>query len=140
MRHVVMFYFASLLAMASPVVMSAEGPEQAAESAALSWLALVDAGNYAQSWIAASTLFRQKVPQSQWQAAAAASARGPLGALKSRQLLSATLAHTLPGAPDGVYVVVQFTTSFEHKTTAVETITPMKDQDGAWRVSGYFIN
>ncbi|MGB6002321.1 MAG: DUF4019 domain-containing protein, partial [Thermoanaerobaculia bacterium] len=26
-----------------------------------------------------------------------------------------------------------------NKTTAIETVTPMKDEDGKWRVSGYFI-
>jgi ribosomal protein S17E len=35
--------------------------------------------------------------------------------------------------------VVQFTTEFEHKKGAVETVTPMADSDGTWRVSGYFI-
>jgi Protein of unknown function (DUF4019) len=127
-----------LLTLASPVVVGADGTEPAAESAALTWLSLVDAGNYAQSWSAAATFFRQQVSQSQWQAAAAG-ARGPLGALKSRQLLSAMPTHSLPGAPDGDYVVVRFASSFEHKTTAVETITPMKDADGAWHVAGYFI-
>ena len=45
----------------------------------------------------------------------------------------------LPGAPDGEYVVFQFDTQFERKRAAVETVTPMCDPDGSWRVSGYFI-
>jgi len=65
--------------------------------------------------------------------------RDPLGAMVSRKLKSATYAKTLPGAPDGEYVVIQYETSFEHKQSAVETITPMLDKDGKWRVSGYFI-
>jgi len=28
---------------------------------------------------------------------------------------------------------------FANKKAAVETVTPMKDTDGQWRVSGYFI-
>jgi len=28
---------------------------------------------------------------------------------------------------------------FEKKKAAVETVTPMMDRDGTWRVSGYFI-
>ena len=52
---------------------------------------------------------------------------------------SATFAKTLPGAPDGQYVVIQFNTSFKKKKSAVETITPMLDKDKKWRVSGYFI-
>jgi hypothetical protein len=128
----------TLLASGAPATTSAEIPEAAAESAALAWLSLVDAGNYAQSWSAASTLFRQKVPESQWQSAAAG-ARAPLGSLKSRKVQSATLKNSLPGAPDGEYVVVQFASSFEHKASAIETVTPMKDVDGKWHVSGYYI-
>jgi hypothetical protein len=47
--------------------------------------------------------------------------------------------HELPGAPDGDYAVIQFSTEFAHKRTARETVTPMRDADGEWRVSGYFI-
>jgi Protein of unknown function (DUF4019) len=60
-----------------------------AESAARAWLGLVDAGNYAKSWSSASSLFRRKVSASQWESAAA-SARAPFGAFKSRTLQSAT--------------------------------------------------
>ena len=45
----------------------------------------------------------------------------------------------MPGAPDGEYVVIQFETSFENKKHAIETVTPMMDKDGTWRVSGYYI-
>ena len=128
----------TLLAFAAPVTTSAETPEAAAESAALAWLTLVDAGNYAQSWNDASVLFRQSVTESQWQSAVAA-ARAPLGALKSRKVQSVTLKNSLPGAPDGEYAVIQFASSFEHKASAIETVTPMKDPDGKWHVSGYYI-
>ncbi|MGB3565135.1 MAG: DUF4019 domain-containing protein, partial [Thermoanaerobaculia bacterium] len=63
----------------------------------------------------------------------------PLGKVLSRKVKSKQYATSLPGAPDGEYVVIQFETSFENKTTAIETVTPMKDEDGKWRVSGYFI-
>ena len=59
--------------------------------------------------------------------------------MKSRTLKSATFARTLPGAPDGEYVVIQYETAFENKAAAVETITPMLDKDGSWRISGYYI-
>jgi uncharacterized protein DUF4019 len=113
-------------------------PEASAEAAALAWLALLDAGNYGESWSKASSLFRQKIPESQWQSAASGT-RAPLGPLKSRTLRSATMKSTLPGAPDGQYVVLEFESSFEHKASAVETVTPVKDADGQWHVSGYYI-
>ena len=67
------------------------------------------------------------------------SARAPLGRVLSRHLAQAKPATELPGAPDGEYVVFQFDTAFERKRAAVETVTPMRDADGHWRVSGYFV-
>jgi hypothetical protein len=114
------------------------GAEKAAEQAAQSWLVLVDSGNYTESWNRAAPLFKQQVTAAQWESAVR-SARGPLGKLQSRRLKSAQYERTLPGAPDGEYVVVQFDTAFENKKAAIETVTPMKDKDGQWRVAGYFI-
>ena len=112
--------------------------DPAAERAAIDWLALADSGDASASWQAAATLFRRAVPEEQWQRSLAA-AREPLGAVISRELAGARYATELPGAPDGEYVVCQFNTVFEHKRTAIETVTPMRDSDGEWRVSGYFI-
>ena len=67
------------------------------------------------------------------------SVRKPLGELVSRKLKSATFAKSLPGAPDGEYVVLQFDASFENKKEAIETVTPVREKDGKWKVSGYFI-
>jgi len=35
--------------------------------------------------------------------------------------------------------VIQFETSFEKKMSSLETIKPMKEKDGSWRVSGYYL-
>ena len=127
--------WAGIVPAAAP---SATSEVASAEAAARAWLGLVDAGNYAKSWSSASSVFRQKVPESQWESAAA-SARAPFGAFRSRTLQSATPRSALPGAPDGQYVVIQFASSFEHKASAIETVTPMVDTDGSWHVSGYYI-
>jgi hypothetical protein len=99
---------------------------------------LVDSGKYADSWQESSQLFKAHVTREQWQSMLHAT-RDPLGKMLSRKLKSATYTKTLPGAPDGEYVVIQYESSFEHKQSAVETVTPMLDTDGKWRVSGYFI-
>jgi hypothetical protein len=112
--------------------------EKAAQAAAEAWLSLVDAGNAAQSWTEAAAYFKKAVDQAAWEKADNA-ARGPLGKVISRTLKSAKYATSLPGAPDAEYVVIKFDTSFEKKQTAIETVTPMKEPDGRWRVSGYFI-
>jgi len=113
-------------------------PEQLAQQSSDAWLALVDTGKYADSWQEAASMFKAAVAKDQWQSMVK-SVRDPLGKVMSRKLKSATYTKTLPGAPDGEYVVIQYDTSFEHKASAVETITPMLDKDGKWRVSGYFI-
>jgi hypothetical protein len=112
--------------------------EERAAKAALQWLALVDAGKYSESWEEAAQLFKGAVTREQW-GASITTVRKPLGKLVSRTLKSKVYATSLPGAPDGEYVVIQYTTSFENKKSAVETITPMLDKDGKWRVSGYYI-
>jgi hypothetical protein len=110
----------------------------AAKSSTLSWLSLTDAGQYEKSWNAAASLFQAAISSTDW-ARSLTAARTPLGQLRSRDTLSATFSRTLPGAPDGEYVVFQFSTSFENKVSAVETVTAMKDADETWRVAGYYI-
>jgi hypothetical protein len=117
---------------------SSQKPVDQAETSAQSWLALTDAGKYAESWQEASAMFKASVSQAKW-VEMVTPVRNPLGKVLSRKLKSATYTKTLPGAPDGEYVVIQYDTSFENKKEAVETITPMLDKDGKWRVSGYYI-
>ncbi len=112
--------------------------EDADQKAAEAWLGLVDSGNYAKSWDTAAEYFKRAVTKEQWSMSLNA-VRIPLGRMVSRTVSSRTYQTSLPGAPDGEYVVIQYKTSFENKKNAVETVTPMKDKDGQWRVSGYFI-
>jgi len=127
-----------VIAAASCAKKADKDPTSEALSAAESWLAIVDRGDYETSWDQSAELFRNAVTRDGW-GQSLVMARQPLGALVSRTMKSADFATTLPGAPDGEYVVIQFTTSFANKESAVETVTPMKDPDGTWRVSGYFI-
>lgn len=112
--------------------------EKAAVTAAEKWVALVDEGKYAESWKEAAEYFKNAVKQEQWEQSLQA-VRKPLGKLVSREVKSKSYKTSLPGAPDGEYVVIQFETSFENKKSAIETVTPMMDRDGTWRVSGYYI-
>lgn len=111
--------------------------EQATKAAA-TWLKLVDAGNYAASYQQAASLFKDQVSEAKWSEKVGA-ARKPLGPMVSRGIKIAQYATTLPGAPDGQYVVIVYDTSFAHKKVAVETVTMMLDTDGKWYAAGYFI-
>jgi Protein of unknown function (DUF4019) len=124
---------------AAPQPGPAAKPEAAAQASALAWLALVDEAKYDESWEEVAAYLRKALPKDKWRQDLGA-AREPLGKLVSRKLKSAQYSEHLPGAPDGRYVVIQYDTVFEKKARAVETVTPMLDRDGAWRVTGYFIN
>jgi hypothetical protein len=118
---------------------AAQSAEQAAQHAAEQWLVLVDSVRYAESWTQAATALRKAVSQGGWDTTMVR-VRGPLGAARSRELLGAQYSTSLPGAPPGEYVVLQFRTVFAgQEAPAVETVVPMKEPDGTWRVSGYFI-
>jgi len=135
-RHVACASVFALL-LSGPVL-ATDKPEDLGQAAAESWLKLVDAGNFDASWAQAAKLFKGAVTNEQWNQAVAG-VRSPLGKVVSRKITSRQYSEKLPGAPDGKYVIILFETVFEKKASAVETITPMLDPDGVWRVSGYFI-
>ncbi len=111
---------------------------KSATYAAAQWLALVDAGQYAQSWQQASPLFQQKVPSAKWQADLSR-VRTRLGSLGSRQLKSADVKTEATGAPPVKYVVIQYRTQFAVGGPVIETLKPVLDASGHWKVSDYSI-
>jgi beta-lactamase regulating signal transducer with metallopeptidase domain len=119
-------------------VRPASAATSAAEEALASWLALLDAGRYAESWDASSSRVKAAATRNAWIQQVRA-ARAPLGALLARNNESATPYASLPNAGEGPFVVVTTASSFEHKSAATETCTLVRDQDGRWRVAGYFI-
>ncbi len=112
--------------------------ENSALKAAKAWLTLIDAGKYGESWQEAASIFRGAVTRDQWEQSLRG-VRKPLGRVLSRKVTEKTYTTSLPGAPDAEYVVIRFGSSFANKKAAVETVTPMLDEDGNWRVSGYYI-
>ena len=136
-RAVVSFAGALLLVAFASRADDADGVPKAA-AAAKTWLALTDAGKYGASWDAAATMFQGAVTKESWEKALG-TVRAPLGAVRSRKLKSATFTHELPRAPKGDYVIVEYDTEFENRPGALETVTPMLEKDGSWKVSGYYI-
>jgi hypothetical protein len=137
-RRILCLVIAGLILSGGTAIAIDAGKETAAISAAEKWLATVDAGEYAASWKEAAELLKNTVKPEQLELSMKAT-RQPLGKLISRKMQTKSYKTSLPGAPDGEYVVIQFETSFENKKTAIETVTPMLDKDGKWRVSGYYI-
>jgi hypothetical protein len=137
-RSVILGAVVAALLLAGSAIANDSAKEEVALSAAQHWLAMVDAEKYTDSWEEAAEYFKAAVNLGQWEQSLRG-VRKPLGKVISREVKSKTYMTSLPGAPDGEYVVIQFETSFENKKPAVETVTPMIDTDGKWRVSGYYI-
>jgi hypothetical protein len=106
--------------------------------AAQAWLAEVDGGAYAKSWDDAAALFQGAMPKEKWEKSLVA-VRSPLGAVVARKLRSVSYRKEVPGGPAGDYVVLDYETRFENRPVAVETVTPMREKDGRWRVAGYYV-
>ena len=126
------------LCFSSPTI-ATEEKEAAALAAAKTWLGLVDAGEYGESWETSAAYFKSTVTKDYWLQALPA-VRKLFGEPISRKLGSVTYTQSLPAAPEGEYVVIEIATTFENKKHAVETVILMLERGGEWRVSAYFIN
>ena len=74
----------AILAVSGALLFAAGKPEEEAQKSAEQWLALVDAGNYSESWNTAAQYFKTAVPQDHWEHSLNA-VRKPLGNLVSRK-------------------------------------------------------
>ena len=110
----------------------------AAMRAADQWLELMDSGAYGEGWERADRAIQEAMPKLRWEVTLDG-LRGKLGHVNRRKLRAASYSRELPGAPPGEYVVIQYDTAFATRPMSVETVTPVKQPDGSWKVSGYFI-
>ncbi len=95
-----------------------------------SWLALMDGGNYAQSWDAAAKFFQKAIAKEEW-IERLGSVRHPQGRVLSRKLRTARRF--------GSRFTAKFDTAFAGLKAAVETVTFSRERDGQWRAIGYLI-
>lgn len=138
MRHLAPLFIVASALLCAPVHADNTDAVSKAKSAAEQWLASADAGQYDKNWEESASAFKKAVTKAQWENGLK-SVRSPLGPLKSRTVAAADYTQSLPGAPKGEYVVIRYTSEYANKTGVVETVTPMLDADGTWRVSGYFV-
>jgi Protein of unknown function (DUF4019) len=136
-RRLLIVALVALVSVGSTVGRGQESNTKSAQTSVDVWLALVDAERYGDSWDTAASIFRAALPRDAW-LTAVQNARMPLGRLKSRAPNGAPSTAKPPRAPEGEYLVFQFSTVFEQRA-AGETVTAFKEPDGSWRVTGYFV-
>lgn len=107
------------------------------DAAAKQWLLYVDGGDYAKGWQRAGDPLKAQITAPTLQSKIAP-VREPLGAIMERRLFHVTFSNTAPGLPEGKYAVVQFSSRFENKAAAGETVW-LDMEDNHWAVIAYFI-
>ena len=109
--------------------------EKEARAAALRWLQLVDAGDYAQAYEEEPARLRASNTEAQF-VRSMEGRRAPFGRVLSRTFIGAAFTRKLTGSPDGRYESILFRTSFEHKALAAERVI-LTHESGQWRVVDY---
>lgn len=109
--------------------------EKEARAAALEWLQLVDAGEYAQAYEKESARLRTASTADQF-VRSMQGRRAPFGPVLSRLFIGAAFTRKLTGSPDGRYESILFRTSFEHKSLAAERVI-LTHESNEWRVVDY---
>ncbi|XQU09830.1 DUF4019 domain-containing protein [Halomonas sp. LY9] len=133
-KTLALFLSAMLLALASHAQASTT---EAAEAAALAWLAAIDQGEYEQAWEKSSPLLKTPLSPTMLQRVVTL-ARNDLGNVESRRRIRMSQYTSMPGAPRNDYKEFTFQTQFTNNQRVVEVVTPHLEE-GTWRVSGYYV-
>lgn len=134
-------FHAAILA-ASMLIVPLAGAQRASavhngQQAAGIWLGLLDAGQYGAAWDEAANRLQRAVPRAEWIARVRA-LRAPHGPVRARRLKWVNYPETI-AAEGGQYVVLEYETRFDNTVSAVETVTPVMDERGIWKVGAYSI-
>ncbi len=111
--------------------------ELAAQRQALGFVGYLDQGRYADSYAYTGMLIRTQLDRDAFSTQIQKTREGT-GALQSRELIDSAYTTTVPGAPEGQYVILHYHASFANRPDAVETVT-LAFAKGYWRVAGYYI-
>jgi len=110
--------------------------EALAKADAEAWLALMDADDFDASWATSSSFLKRTATRESW-AKTATGIRTTFGKPLRRVHSATSATATLPGAPSGKYVVVEFRSRFSERPVVREEVVEMLCDDGKWRVAGY---
>lgn len=101
------------------------------------WLETMDDAKYDESFRALAPVAAAQLTLEQWETVIQ-TARKPLGPLVSRQFAASEAMKEVPGLPGVEGMVYQFSSGFEQKKPAVETVILIKVGE-EWKPAGYFI-
>jgi len=125
-------------ALAGQTAVDTAATLRTADTAAHTWLALVDKGEIARSWEEGALVLQLGVTKTKWEQLVR-SARAPFEPFGARHQIMARYTTDPPNAPPGQYVLLQYQTDVSGGRQVVETVVPTLDGKRGWRVSGYFV-
>src|ERR1700692_3358620 len=127
--------FCFLFAASPKALASAEDQIDDALVVSKAWVALIDAGQYDDSYASACGAMHDKVPQDRW-AEVLKALRTPWGPVLSRRQISHIYKPNGYEGSEGEYMVITYDTSFQRFSSATEIVV-LKWEGGKWRGAGY---
>jgi len=135
---------ALLLSVAAPVVaqqplLRSTEAIAAADSAAITWFALLAADGYVAAWETASPPFQQRVRLEDW-TVAAPTFRDQFVRAGQRRLVDTYYRLLEPPHPEpGEYVTLRYVTTLSPERQVSETVLLIRDPEGRFRVSDWVL-
>jgi uncharacterized cupin superfamily protein len=111
--------------------------EEAARNTAEQWLAKGDGGDHAGAWEMTTPDFRVQIRKEDWEARQETFYR-QLGKPARRELIAAKYSASVPGVPEGEYVLIQYRRPIREGGPALETLT-MRRAGDEWQTAGYWV-
>ncbi len=125
----------ALITAPKAIASSNDDPSVAALAASKSWISLIDAGNYTESYAFACGAMHEKVAEDRWELILKA-LRAPWGRVADRQQISHVYKPNGFEGTEGEFMVITYDTTFAKALEATEVVV-LKKEDGEWRGAGY---
>ena len=100
-------------------------------------LTLMDQAKYRDCWRQSSQHYKTQLNAEEWESQMKP-VRNNFGALQKRVYKTSKTSKTLAGAPEGEYMVLEYTTSFANKPNVTETLV-LSREGGGWKLAGYSV-
>ncbi|MDR1194946.1 MAG: DUF4019 domain-containing protein [Endomicrobium sp.] len=102
------------------------------------WLEKMDKGLYEEWYDEASQYFKETVDKELW-LNNLQKFRAPFGESSKRKEINSFFDNKPENSPEGEYVTIQYASVVHEKLVIIETVTFMKEEDGSWKIAGYYI-
>ena len=109
-----------------------------AQTAAGGWLKLWDNNKAKESYAALSAISRARISETAWMGYKIRLVQD-LGANRSRKLIAAAFARSLPDKTERPLAVLAYHASFENSPSTVELVALLLEKDGTWSITNYLL-